>query len=920
MGYNQTDLRDALSIAIQYGNLGLWSYDLDTKQIRQEFSPYSAYGYEANTTFDNIPESFIEQGVIHAEDAPAYRACYQTILQGEKSSTCTVRIFDQTRSTYRWMHIYLIRQEDSPEKSRQAIGFSIDVDEEVSAQKQLRQSQAIIEAACSFANVWTFTFDIANKIAYPNKHLQEDFGFPQAVHNFPEAMFTYGLILPEYKDLYCSSFDKLRQGEPVVNFDIQTKYLDGSVHWIRFRGQLLPSDTDENLVAAVSAQVVDAEKALEARVSLERKRLQGEDSSILFYYIANVTTYTILEHAALRVPHSTSTDKLTMERLISLVPDSIRDQADRDEYLRTHEQATLFSMYQHGETHFELEHQMLSPNGRVLWVRSVMRLLKEPNTNDVLLYEYVYNVNTEKTIEELLTVILGEGYESCGSLDIRNNQYTTLSIDQKSGKPTSTINQFADVAQKHVQEKVHPDDRALVTQRHQQAAVLDGAQNRKDLVYRTIENGEVHYKKDSTYPCDQEKGIYLLTRSDITSLVLEDEREKKRLAQALKKAEEASRAKADFLASMSHDMRTPMNTILGLVALMRDEVDDPAAIEDSLDKIQSASDFMLSLVNDILDRAQIEDGSLVLKKEPYAYQDFLASMKNMFDPLCVRKGIRFEFEEVTTSLIVLTDQGRLNQIFFNILSNAVKYTPRGGCVSYHTENLEVGETSVSCDYVISDTGVGMSEEFQARMFEPFSQEDRRVTSELRGSGLGLGIAKSLVEAMGGTIAVKSQQGVGTTITIHLGFELAPPGSIKEPESYTPACPATLSGKRVLLAEDHPLNSVIAQRLLEKRGMIVTTAENGKVAVDAFKASPLNGFDVILMDIRMPEMSGLEAARVIRALDREDAARIPIIAMSANAYQEDIRKSIDAGMNKHLPKPVDPAVLHQTLEEFLRPTS
>ena len=266
----------------------------------------------------------------------------------------------------------------------------------------------------------------------------------------------------------------------------------------------------------------------------------------------------------------------------------------------------------------------------------------------------------------------------------------------------------------------------------------------------------------------------------------------------------------------------------------------------------------------------------------------------------------------------MADKVRLNQIFFNIFSNAVKYTKQGGSISYREENVQIADNVITSDFIVSDTGIGMSKEFQEHMFQPFAQENNEFTAQVQGTGLGLSITKSLVELMGGNIHIDSELGKGTTITVTLSFEMAVEGDADErkKKQRKELSEANLAHRRILLVEDHPLNTEIAKRLLEKKGIIVFTADHGKNGVEKFASSDVYFFDAILMDIRMPVMDGLEATREIRQLDRPDAGSIPIIAMTANAYEEDVQLSREAGMDGHLSKPIQPDQLFQTLSEML----
>ncbi|MDD3253076.1 MAG: ATP-binding protein [Lachnospiraceae bacterium] len=391
---------------------------------------------------------------------------------------------------------------------------------------------------------------------------------------------------------------------------------------------------------------------------------------------------------------------------------------------------------------------------------------------------------------------------------------------------------------------------------------------------------------------------------------------------ALEVSEKAGKAKMEFMSRMSHDLRTPMNVIMGLTAATLDEVDHPESVRENMAHIRSASDYMLGLINDILDMAKTEKDAVVLKSEPYSYNEFLMEMATLFQAQCTAKNITLEIKKPSRNPIVMTDKQRLKQIFFNIISNAVTYTPPGGTIRMGAYDVRIDDAQkkISAVYRVEDNGIGMSEAFKEHIFEPFVQEDNGVSPELKGSGLGLSITKRLLEQMGGTIQIESQKGKGTTVSVELSFDLAAKGQSKTPKAGAQReqnyAEQTFAGKNILLAEDHPLNAQVAQRLLEKKKINVIHAENGKVAVELFAASPAGGFDAVLMDIRMPEMSGLEAASAIRSMDRADAATIPIIAISANAYPKDVQESLNAGMNAHLAKPIKPAELYEALKKFM----
>ena len=387
------------------------------------------------------------------------------------------------------------------------------------------------------------------------------------------------------------------------------------------------------------------------------------------------------------------------------------------------------------------------------------------------------------------------------------------------------------------------------------------------------------------------------------------------LEAAKREAEAANRAKSDFLSRMSHDIRTPLNGIIGMTRIAAGQANPPRTA-DCLHKIDTSSRFLLGLVNEILDMSKAESSRLELRPEPYYTEDFKGYINSVIRPLCESKNQTLTFQVQSLEQIVLhVDILRLNQIFFNLLSNAVKYTPEGGQIwaAVQTSLLPGGKAHLFA--TVRDNGIGMSEGFQKVLFDPFTQEQRNDNSEQRGTGLGLAIVKKIIEAMGGTIEVKSKIGEGTEFVF--AFDCAYGEAADEEKRSVQAAPGLeawpqFKGRHVLLCEDHPLNQEIACALLHEKGLLVEVAEHGGIGVEKFAASALHYYDAVLMDIRMPVMDGYEATRALRALPRPDAGTVPIIAMTADAFAESVQAAKAAGMNDYVTKPVEPKKLYQAL--------
>lgn len=399
--------------------------------------------------------------------------------------------------------------------------------------------------------------------------------------------------------------------------------------------------------------------------------------------------------------------------------------------------------------------------------------------------------------------------------------------------------------------------------------------------------------------------------TSVLFVVLENNEEKNKeleyQRQLLLTAEDAKRAniaKTDFLRRMSHDIRTPINGIIGMLSIAEHYPDDLEKQSECRAKIKQVSGFLLELINNILDMNKLESGRLVLEHKPFDLMDIFDEVNNLTDINAQEYGLTLYTDNSSLEHTHLIGSPlHLRQILQNLAGNAVKYNRAGGSISVTCRELSCRDGKAELQFICEDTGIGMSEEFQKHAFETFTQETSRSRSTYTGTGLGLAITKQLTELMGGTITLESKLGEGTKFTVDLTFDIdedyaaAPADETKQSEN-------SLNGVRILIAEDNDINMEIARFMLEKNGAVITEAWNGREAVEIFAASEPNSFDIILMDVMMPEMDGLTASREIRSLDRADAAKIPIFAMTANAFQEDIRQSRDAGMNEHFSKPLN----------------
>lgn len=605
--------------------------------------------------------------------------------------------------------------------------------------------------------------------------------------------------------------------------------------------------------------------------------------------------------------------------LLSAVPGKI----DRKKCEAFYSRECLLAAYDKGERSRYLEYPYRTPDGNMAWVRNTISLTKRPGDGDVIAFSAVSDINRETLVGAVMDKLATTHYDNISCFDAKNGRIVFYFSPDGTlgGMPVRTGDPYELRMREYNERYVTEPDREECTEFMSVANVLRrlDAGERCATAFSVTEDGGRRVKLAEFFYVDREYHLVGLVRTDYTDTQRKQMEQEARLRAALDAAERANAAKSDFLSRMSHDIRTPLNGIIGMTYLT-EELELPEKAQENLRKIDMSSKFLLSLINDILDLTKAENDKVELRPEPYSPQEFYDYVDSVFRPLCQEKNQTFIVDaQPPTEVVPMFDKLHINQVLFNLLSNAVKYTPEGGTITYRARFSVPDENGkLFTEFEISDNGRGMSREFQQHLFEPFSQEQRQDASDARGSGLGLAIVKRLLDLMGGTITVRSEPNMGSSFTVNMTIDSIPleayAGTAAEKD--TGAGAEDLAGRRVLLCEDHPLNQEIARSLLENRRMDVTIAEDGKAGVELFRRSPPGSFSAILMDIRMPVMDGYEAARAIRALNRPDAGTVPIIAMTADAFTDDVQKCLDAGMNGHIAKPIEPARLYQTLAESM----
>lgn len=605
---------------------------------------------------------------------------------------------------------------------------------------------------------------------------------------------------------------------------------------------------------------------------------------------------------------------------IDFISQFIVDEGERKEFVQAAKAASLQQAFERGEReqkHVYFVSSPLEQCGR--YGQFKISLLQDPDSKDVMCVLFLTDV-TEKTIKKkIIDKMLALGTDRVVDLDLIHERYKLLYAENNHKAMIGREFDFNEHIDKVAQEHVLPADRELWLKLRDKAYILEQLQRKgcysfSYRVRKRADSDAIKVKKLTLAPVDLRLGRICVVRMDVTDSVAEEVRSKQAIEQALAAAEQANRAKSEFLSNMSHDIRTPMNAVLGMTEIALDNMDSRAEVESCLKKISISGKHLLDLINNVLDMSRIEAGRMSVNRELVSLsqlaEDIVATMQMQAE--AKKQSLTVHTEQLACAA-VYSDSLRLRQVLLNILGNAVKYTPEGGAVDFTIKESPSAKGSgyVHLAFVVQDNGIGMTDEYVHHIFECFSREDRLRVQKTEGSGLGMAITKYIVDAMGGEISIKSEPNVGTEFTVLLDVERA---EQEQAESQEVDAAQPQRGLRVLLAEDNALNREIAVALLSKQGVTVETAENGQLCVEKFSAAPYGYYDAVLMDVRMPVMNGYEATKAIRALARADAA-LPIIAMTADAFAEDVERCLAAGMNAHLSKPMDIHKLMALLERL-----
>jgi signal transduction histidine kinase/CheY-like chemotaxis protein/PAS domain-containing protein len=791
----------------------------------------------------------------------------------------------------------------------------VDISAQMESEEALRESQGRYENAVKGGNIAVWEYDFSSGSLVSPEHSLDLLGIPNQLANLPESLFPY--FLPYSHQDLVDQFTLLNKGVVPESKDLWLEPVKGNSACYRVTYTLIKDADGKPFKAYGVAQDITFEKRLEEEYSRLSSEFLSLNPGALCSFRLNLSANHCYgghgSSAYIKRILNSSTATGFFSALMGLMTDP-KDVEKAKEMLSI---PALITYFHKGTKNLNLTYRRKMENSEQHWVTTYIALIQNPHTQDIeaLLYSVDSNEAViDKLIGERLT---DENYEFTGLINIKTGKIAFHDAHLDATTPHETDDFDKDIAL--ASEKImNPENAKKMVEAINVSRIAHELESQNKYTFTfTIEKGpgKGQVKTMTFIYLDESHDEILLARNDISQVVQDEAAKAKMLQAALDEAKKANQLKTDFLSNVSHDMRTPLNGVIGYTDMAL-ESEDPEKVKEYLRKIKKSGELLMSLINDTLDLSKIETGQIKIQKTPIVINELFQKIATSVAPSVEEKSLHFGFQITPDKPIeVSIDVLKVTEIVNNLLSNAIKFTPNGGHVNLSLAITKEKETSILTQIVVQDDGIGMSEAFLAKAYEPFSQEKTVKNAEILGSGLGLSIVHQLVHLMGGEVTIKSKLNEGTTITIVLPMDKATVALPKAAASSNDI--SKLKGKRVLLVEDNFMNAEIAKNVLSHYGLVVETAVNGVEAVSHFRVSSLNAYAAILMDIRMPVMNGFEAAKAIRSSGRADATIVPIIAMTADAYEDDVKRCLDAGMDAHVSKPIDRTALLAELTRLIK---
>ncbi|MEG1913581.1 MAG: response regulator [Acidaminococcaceae bacterium] len=652
-----------------------------------------------------------------------------------------------------------------------------------------------------------------------------------------------------------------------------------------------------------------ARKLADERYQRELERRSRVNLDFMAYLLINVTKGIVVEHDPHGFPVPTIAPGQPANDFVERVLPTVIDFDKRQDFAAMLSLDNLIKAYESGQNTLTIDYRRYARDEKIImWARSTIQLMKDPQTEEITAFLYTYDINENKMMQEVIRAAVHYDYDMLAHLNLFSETYKCYAQNKpRLEELTKQEFPYQPTIEKYIQTYVVDGEKEQALDRISLDTIRTMLKENDlyEVIIKTFNNGEIRHKKLRYANFDKKYGLVLFTSVDVTAILEEEAKRHAELSQALNLSRQANVVKTDFLSAISHEMGTPMNTIKGMATIAEEDLGNDQLVRKSLQTIKESTEHLMSIVRDILDMSKLESGKMVFEQENCNLRTSMEELKSMIKPIFATKNQEFIMDQQIYHNNCYCDTKQIQRVLINLLHNAAKFTPQNGLINFKIFELpSARENFAHLRFLLQDNGIGIPAKRLEHIFEPFYRMEKAAEGKCEDSGLGLAIAKGIIDAYGGNIDIRSELGVGTTLTVDIYLKLA---QTEKPETdsadSTTSRDLDLSGLKILIAEDRMVSILVARKLLERKGVVLEYAANGNEAYKKFIASKEGQYDVILMDIHMPEMGGYTATHLIRSSDHPQALNIPIIAMTSSIFEDDENKCLAAGMNGYIAKPI-----------------
>ncbi len=905
--------KEKMRIAILNSGILYWDYyPLEQKAV---IPSVIGSGDEEHIIYDFV-QTTIAQGKINEKSVEAFLELHQKIKNGEYYAEADVLGVFNSHGEEEWRKIRYtnVLNEQTQELCFVGTSESIEDYKEIERRFNLTTTQLGAHVWKYYINTKTVVQDAKiNFFDATAKDIYED---------FPESVIKESKVHPDDVEKALEMHAKLESGIDHLNVDIRVRAENNSYKWIRVFYSVINDKLGKPYVALGSAIDISEQKVAEEHYNESVQIWSMGDPDAILSGMVNLSNNTLLYIKACddfdyEISH-------TITEFFEQLRDKIINDDDKLQFVENTKIKKMINNHANGVTSYNIETKLMIEENHSLWTSISFSTIKHPSSGEIMCFINIKDITKSKVSSLFSEQFFSSQFDFIMYVNYALDTYQLYALPhiQFAFEHISGLTGKFSEDTKIIQgATVLPEDYDYLMEKSGLNYIIERctAEGSYDIYFRSYRQSEVRHKQIKIFMFDEKSKSFCIGCADVTDVFLQEQQRVENLKQALNIAKQANEAKSSFLASMSHDIRTPMNAIIGMTNLAIEDIENKNQVEESLSVIKSSSEHLLALLNDILEMSRLESGKVVFSQDTFSIYRECEQVYNFFKGIVQQKQqtLKFECAKLTYENVI-SDLTRFNRVLTNLLGNAVKFTPNEGVITLKLEEVDVeqGAKIVNFRITVSDTGIGISENGLKHIFDAFHREEKSVAG-IEGTGLGLAIVKALVDYQGGEIRVESELGKGSRFIIDLPM-LVNTVQTKDDAQEQSAMNITdinLQNRNILLVEDHPINILVATKILEKMGAKIFVAKNGKEGFEMFTQSKPKTYDFIFMDLQMPVMNGLEATEAIRASNHEEAKTIPIIAMTANAYAEDVRKSKLSGMNYHIAKPITVESIHACLMEL-----